>query len=230
MSTVPISKVVQADSFESTRSLRRPEQRIVAINRKRRSIALRVAGRAIREIRAWMWKRRLSSFGSHSAIAAPSWIAGGCSISIGDHVRFQRHARLEAINSAPDIIRIIIGDGTVIHPYVHIGAIENVSIGCGALLAAHVYITDHDHDWANPDEPVINNRRARAAAVDIGDYVWLGERVMVLKGVRIGARSVIGAGSIVTRDIPSFSIAVGAPARVVKCFEHDSRIWKGSNA
>lgn len=171
----------------------------------------------------------MNAFGRCSSIDAPAWVVGGRSISIGSDVHVWRHARIEAINANASEGRIEIGDGTVIHPYVHIGAIEHVRIGRGVLMASHVYVTDHDHDWSNPDEPVINNRRVIASPVEIGDEVWLGERVMVLKGVRIGRGSIIGAGSIVTRDVPSYSLAAGSPARVIKTFDHDDRTWRGLN-
>jgi lipopolysaccharide O-acetyltransferase len=177
--------------------------------------------------RAWRrrrWKRRLASLGERSEIVPPAWIEGAESVSIGNNVQIWRHARIEALNAKPGTIRVHIHDETVMQPFVHIGAIKSVRIGRGCLFASHVYITDHDHDFSNPMDPVISNNRAVAAPVEIGDFVWLGERVMVLKGVTIGERSVIGAGSIVTRDVPALSIAVGSPARVVR--QWDDAQWR----
>ncbi len=109
--------------------------------------------------------------------------------------------------------------------YAHIGAAESGRIGRGVSIASSVYISDHDHDWCDPGEPAILNERLRTAAVEIGDFVWLGERAIVLKGVTIGAYSVIGAGSIVTRDVPPYTLAVGAPARVIRRYDHERRLW-----
>lgn len=128
------------------------------------------------------------------------------------------------------MVRVSIGDGTSIHPGVHIGAAQSVHIGAGVLIAAGVYITDHDHDFSDPTEPVSTHHRLVVSAVVIGDYSWLGERVMVLKGVSIGAHSVIGAGSIVTRDVPSYSLAVGSPARVVKHYDTRCKTWVTAGA
>jgi maltose O-acetyltransferase len=86
-----------------------------------------------------------------------------------------------------------------------------VKIGSDCLLGAHVGILDNDfHD--------INERSKMPAPrpVVIGDRVWLGNRVMVLPGVTIGADAVVGAASVVVNDIPARSVAVGNPARVIK--------------
>ena len=70
----------------------------------------------------------------------------------------------------------------------------------------------------NEEEQDFVKKSVKRAPIVIEDDVWMGAHCIVLKGVRIGARSVIGAGSVVTKDIPSDSIAVGNPARVVRTF------------
>ena len=230
MSAMPVTYEMQARNDVVDDSLRMSSHRTVSIDRQTRSLAHRIAGRVRREFRASRWRRRLGKFGARSSIDGPAWCTGECSILIDDNVRIWRSARLDALNAALGVERINIGEGTVIHPYSHIGAIESVRIGCGVLIASHVFITDHDHDWSCPAEPVIRNRRAIASAVKIGDYAWLGERVMVLKGVHIGEHSIIGAGSIVTNDVPPYSMAVGSPARVVKRYDHNLQCWKGVGA
>jgi len=146
-------------------------------------------------------------------------------ISIGSKVRIWHHARIEAIGTGAGATVIEIGNETVIQPYVHIGACTSVVLGRGVLIASFVYITDHDHDFADLAFPVVSSQRVVALPVAIGDYAWLGERAIVLKGVHIGERSIIGAGSVVTRDVPPYSIAVGVPARVVKRFDCATQKW-----
>jgi lipopolysaccharide O-acetyltransferase len=176
---------------------------------------------------AWrcIWRRRLAAVGPQTDIHWPAYVVGGRGIVLGAQVAIWHHARLEAFNTRPGGTRISIGDLTTIQPYVHIGAADCVRIGRGVLMASFVYISDHDHDWSDPDDPVILNARVRAAPVEIGDFVWLGERVIVLKGVTIGPHSIIGAGSVVTRDVPPHAVAAGAPARVIRCYDHKRRIW-----
>lgn len=202
--------------------------RVVAVEPGRASLPVRALRKIARVIRRWALARRLAGLGRGSEIEAPAWIHGAEAISVGDRVRIWRFARLEAFNtsSAPaGTPRLEVGSGTVIQPFVHIGAAERVRIGKGCLFASHVYVTDHDHDWSDPEDPVITNRRLEVAPVEIGDFVWLGERVMVLKGVTIGERSIVGAGSIVTRDVPPYSVAVGSPARVVRQWDPAGRRW-----
>lgn len=185
----------------------------------------RVSGRVGNWMRGAAWKCRLREFGKGSRIDRPAFLVGGQGIRIASHVHIWRESRIEALNANPDEVRIHIGAGTCIQPGVHLGAVLRVEIGRGVLMASRVYITDHDHDWSDPDDPVILNGRLVAAPVTIGDYVWLGEGVMVLKGVHIGERSVVGAGSIVTRSIPPLSVAVGAPARVIRRFDRSLNQW-----
>ena len=83
-----------------------------------------------------------------------------------------------------------------------------------------MYISDHDHDFSDPDSPPISNGRLVIHPVKIGDFSWVGQGVSVLKGVTIGDHSVIGAGSVVTHSIPPYSVAAGIlPARVIRRFD-----------
>ncbi|MEJ2638180.1 MAG: acyltransferase [Desulfosarcinaceae bacterium] len=107
--------------------------------------------------------------------------------------------------------RISIGDYCLLCPGVRISAAGAVSIGHNCMLANGIYITDSDwHD--------IYNRLSmgRAKPVRIDDNVWIGDGATICKGVHIGENSIVGAGSVVVRDIPANSVAAGNPARVVK--------------
>lgn len=135
-------------------------------------------------------------------------------------------ARLEALNAGAKEPVIEIGSGTSIQPFVHLGAVLSIRIGRDCLFASHVYITDHDHDWRDGRTPARLQPNVIAAPVVIGDGVWLGERVCVLKGVTIGDGAIVGAGSVVTKDIPPRCIAVGSPARVVKRWNDETQEWE----
>ena len=92
----------------------------------------------------------------------------------------------------------------------------NVTIGNNVLIGSGCLITDtdaHPIDWR---ERRLSNNTKAVAPVVIGDDVFIGARSIILKGVHIGNRSVIGAGSVVTKDIPADSIAAGNPAVIVK--------------
>lgn len=186
--------------------------------------ALRSAKRRFAALR---WRAKMARFGKSSYIDGPRWVVNPAAIEIGDRVSIWHHARIEAICSTRNsgVTRLTIGDGTAIQPYVHIGAAHQVTLGKNVLIASGVYITDHDHDLSDPMDPPATNSKLITAPVHIGDFTWLGEKVMVLKGVTIGERCVIGAGAVVTRDIPPMSIAVGSPAKIIRRFDQQNGAW-----
>lgn len=143
-------------------------------------------------------------------------ILPGASITIGNHCIFQSNHASNLIGIySPCMIstiskkaKITIGDncgfsGTVI------GCAKEIIIGNNVRCGANTMITDSD--W-HPDDP----RTGNDSPVIIEDNVWLGYGVKVLKGVRIGENTIIGAGSIVTKDIPANVVAAGNPCRVIK--------------
>lgn len=111
--------------------------------------------------------------------------------------------------------RIAIGDDSGLSG-VSICAARSVQIGRECLLGANVVITDSDFHSVAPAGRRRSTAGVGVAPIVIEDNVWLGMNVIVLKGVRIGRNSVVGAGSVVTRDIPADCIAAGNPARVVR--------------
>lgn len=125
---------------------------------------------------------------------------------------------------------IIIGENVEINDYVHIAAAEKVEIGNNVLIASKVFISDLNHgnySGPNADSPLTtpNSRKLYSKPVFIKDNVWLGEGVCIMSGVTIGFGSIVGASSVVTKDIPEFCIAVGSPAVVIKKFDLRSNEW-----
>jgi maltose O-acetyltransferase len=107
--------------------------------------------------------------------------------------------------------RISIGDHTFINYGSSISAHKRVKIGHHCLLGHYTFIIDnneHDVDHRDVVSP--------SAPVTIGDHVWIGSHVTILPGVSIGDHAAVGAGSVVTKDIPANCLAVGNPARVVR--------------
>jgi acetyltransferase-like isoleucine patch superfamily enzyme len=91
----------------------------------------------------------------------------------------------------------------------------SIEIGNDVWTGHNVYITDQNHGYEDVTRP-ISQQSQPERAVKIGDGSWLGYGSVVLPGVTIGEHCVIGANSVVTHDVPSFSVAVGVPARVIK--------------
>lgn len=203
-----------------------PTTELIEVRVARGSFLQRAAVRAWELLRSLPARRSIRSVGRGVRLAPPIRVYGGGGIVIGDGATIWPHARLIAHNVEPGgAPKLEIGPRVAIHPYAHISAIKRIRIGEGALFASNVYISDHDHDWLDPDDPPISNGRVLAAPVEIGANVWLGERVCVLRGVTIGEGSIVGAASVVTKSIPPRSIAVGAPARVIKRWDEATHAW-----
>ena len=114
---------------------------------------------------------------------------------------------------------IIIGNDCNIGEFCHITAINKITIGDGLLTGRFVYIGDNAHgglSWEEADSPPAKRHLTSKGEIRIGRNVWIGDKVSIFGGVTIGDNVIIGAGSIVTHDIPSNSMAAGAPAKVVK--------------
>jgi acetyltransferase-like isoleucine patch superfamily enzyme len=137
-------------------------------------------------------------------------------LTIGPHAYFEPGVWLTS-----DTGRITIGGGSFLNLNVMIAAVESISLGEHCMLANGCLVTDANHRFDDFDKPVPWQGFTTKGPVTIGDNVWLGANAVVTSGVTIGRRSVIGANSVVVDDVPEFSIAAGAPAKVLKRIERD---------
>jgi len=115
---------------------------------------------------------------------------------------------------APRRDKVVIGSGTYVNRHTIFDAHQQLHIGRHVMIGPHCYFTDADHSTAPGAS--IQSQPMRVAPTIIEDEAWIGAHVVVLPGVRIGKGAVVGAGSVVTRDIPSMAVAVGVPARVIR--------------
>ena len=122
--------------------------------------------------------------------------------------------------TAPDSARIHIGVGTFLNLEVMVAAAELVEIGDHCMFANGCFVTDASHRFDDPGLPVPWQGFTTKGPTHVGDNVWCGANVVITTGVTIGERCVIGANSVVTSDIPPFSIAAGAPARVLRTIDY----------
>jgi acetyltransferase-like isoleucine patch superfamily enzyme len=107
------------------------------------------------------------------------------------------------------------GDNVGLNDYTYISSIYGIEIGSNTRIGEFVSIRDNDHTFENPDIP-IRLQGFTGKPIKIGSDVWIGRGVFIAKGVEIGDGAVIGANSVVTKSIPSYAVAVGAPAKVIK--------------
>lgn len=156
-------------------------------------------------------------------IIKPLYIVGGDCITLGDGFSSAPGVRIEAWKKFQEFSftpQIIIGDNVSINYNSHIGAINQIIIGNGVLIGSDVLIIDHDHGRTDSVEE-LSVRPARRKLLSkgpilIGDNVWIGEKACILSGVTIGEGAIIGASSVVTKDIPAYSVVAGNPAHIVK--------------
>jgi acetyltransferase-like isoleucine patch superfamily enzyme len=138
-------------------------------------------------------------------------------IKISSGVSLDRNVVLLIAADNPSETVIELGENVYINKNTIIDASKKILIGAESMIGANCYITDHDHNFQNfPPRQKLSSLPLAGNRTVIEENVWIGSNVVILKGVTIGAHSVIGAGSVVSRSIPSYSIAVGNPCRVIK--------------
>jgi len=181
-----------------------------------------------------IWRLYLKQVGRGFHVCHGAQLQGGASIVIGDGFYAGPMLWIEAVRSYREhrfdpVIEI--GSNVVCSQSVHIAATTRVTIHDGVLLGSRVHITDHGHGTYSgpvqdsPATPPQLRRPSEGRPVVIGANVWLGDGVVVLPGVSIGEGSIVGANSVVSRDLPAGVIAVGAPAVPIKLYDSTLGRW-----
>lgn len=183
-----------------------------ALEARNPALLLSMARTAAQLLAARVYLRRCTRVGRLTRLSGRPRIKNGGAIVIGERVRIHSTTvpvELAAVNGGA----IEIGDHSFLNYGVSISAFQSVRIGRRCLLGTYVMILDNNwHDVLD------RSRTPPSQPVTLEDNVWLGNRVIVLPGVTIGRDAVVGAGSVVVKDIPSRSVAVGNPARVIRTF------------
>lgn len=180
--------------------------------------------------------RKLKKAGKNLFIEFPSTVYGHQFIEIGNDFRSSRGLKLEAIfefRGQEFDPKLQIGDNVIIHDYVHIGCINDVRIGNNVLFAGKIFVSDHNHgsfDGAlDYSIPYYAQPLSKGGHVIIEDNCWIGEGCAILPNVTIGTGSIIGANSVVTHDVPPYSIVGGNPAKLIKKYNHEENRWERVN-
>jgi len=116
---------------------------------------------------------------------------------------------------------LVVGDHSNIGPYCYIGCSGHISIGNNVMISPRVSIYAENHVFDNTDTP-IKSQGVKKENVVIEDDCWIASNSILLAGVTIGKGSVVAAGSVVTQDVPPYSVVAGVPARVIKNRRTDS--------
>lgn len=181
--------------------------------------------RRIKQLFFWIFYQ--SSFESLSRSArfvSPFRLDGANSITVQDRTFFQRDVWLYCSGIDGVKAKLSIGKDCVFGYNNHITCVRKVTIGNFVLTANNVYISDNLHEYEDVAKPIIQQPVRFKRAVEIGDGAWIGENVSII-GASVGKNSVIGANSVVTRDVPDYSVGVGAPAVVIRKFDSQLQKW-----
>ena len=161
-------------------------------------------------------------------IKRPYHIEGGEFIHIGQNVSISAYSKLSCFNKYDDkeynpIIEI--KKNVFANSFLTILSADKLIIGENTYLGSYVSIINENHGII-PGKECFGLQPLTSEPVVIGNNCWIGNHVTILPGVTIGDWAIIGAGSVVTNSIPSFCIAVGVPAKVIKKWDEKSQIWK----
>ncbi len=155
-------------------------------------------------------------------------IVFGNAVRVGNYVNIiasnEKKVRLSVWPKKVGEGRLVIGDYCLVCPGARISAALEIVIEDNCMIASDAYITDSDwHD--------IYNRitSGKTSPVLIKENAWIGDSAIVCKGVTIGENSIVGAGSVVTDDVPPNTIVAGNPAKVVKILNENEKITKRSH-
>lgn len=169
--------------------------------------------------------RFFGGFGRNVSLLSPVGIEGAKNIYIEDNVYISNGALLAAVpRPGTDSCQLRIGRGSSLGRNNHIYATGSIEFGENVLTAGNVYVSDNVHAYEDISIAIKHQKVNQLKHVHIGSGTWLGQNVCVL-GASIGKGCVIGSNSVVLKDIPDYSVAVGAPARVVKQYDLTLKEW-----
>ncbi len=193
---------------------------------------LHLGGRLTTRLYTLLIASQFREIGAGARISPPFRFYGLNQMSLGEKAFIARDCWIHIVGGHDEEgpAKIIIKAHAGIGMGATISAAREVVIEEYALLARNVYISDHAHAYENIGIPIMHQDINGIAPVRIGRSSWLGQNVVVLPGVTIGRHCIIGANSVVNKSIPDFSIAVGAPARVVKRHNPETGKWESVKA
>lgn len=167
--------------------------------------------------KSYFWSDNVFS----SKFITPKYVSLGQNVKIGPNARIEGVPKYNEISYTPEILLM---DGVSIEQNIHLTCANSIEIGSNTAIAANVTITDINHPYTDISLPV-ERQNLEISQVVIGEDCKIYNGAIILPGVHIGKHCVIGANSVVTHDIPDYSVAVGSPARVIKYYDFATSQW-----
>lgn len=190
---------------------------------------MNIINKGIRKCRDWfivqLIRKKNPGINRRVVFQEPNRIIWGnnCKVGKDSHIlcwkEYKYSEKRQLLNS-----KLVIGDNFSATRKFTIQCCNLIIIGKDVLIASDVFICDYNHGIENPERNYLDNKLMLGEVV-ISDGVWIGQGAYILPGVHIGKNSIVGAGSVVTKDIPDYCIAVGNPARVIKKYDFFSEEW-----
>lgn len=100
-----------------------------------------------------------------------------------------------------------------------------VKIGKNVLIGPDCYISSVDHNYKNVDVPISESGIIDKGSIEIGNDSWIGVHSVILGSVKIGKHSVIGANSVVTKNVGDYTVVAGSPAKIVRYYDNNKKVW-----
>lgn len=172
----------------------------------------------------FFYGQKFKKLGTSTFIFSPFRLDGIKNIMLGSKTLLQSGTWLYCEEIDGITASLTIGNECTFGYNNHITAVRDVSIGNQVLTANNVYISDNLHGYEDITTPVMHQPVKFKKAVSIGDGSWIGENVCII-GASVGKNCVIGANAVVTKDIPDYCVAVGAPAVVIRYYDLQINQW-----
>lgn len=191
--------------------------------------AMMIFGRIKHELLLWnqrsnFIKKTGIQVGKNLDLRLPQYVHCASTVALGDNCRLycwdESHGK--KFDREPEIR---IGERVRVTRNLTLQCASRIIIDDDALLASDIVMIDYDHGKSPLTDSYVMNQLELTGGIHIGRGAWIGNNVIVIGGVEIGEKAIIGAGSVVTKSIPPYSIAVGNPARVIKRYDFDSGTW-----
>lgn len=166
------------------------------------------------------------AYGANTWVVPPARVTSPERIFLGAGVTILEHAFVSVVAAVPGTVPTLrIGDRTRIGRFAHLACVGEIDIGPDVLMSERVFIGDTYHGYQDPTLPVIAQPMAAPRAVRIGAGAFLGIGATVLAGVSVGEHAYVGAGAVLTEDVPARTLVLGNPARVVRRWDGASGAW-----
>ena len=186
----------------------------------------------IKKVNKWLneyvfMKRGFGSLGSNCFIGRHSYYQNKHNMYIGNDTTIFSNARIQSLEAIVDKPpKITIGNHCYIGYYFTILAGADVTIENNVLIASHVIITSENHSVDPESNIPYMDQSLIVSPVVIKEGAWIGEKAIILPGVTVGKKSVIGGGSVVTKNVPDYTMVAGNPAKIIKQYNFDLHKWE----